>query len=234
MAKVYFVGAGPGSKELLTLKAYELIKRAKVIIYDRLVSEEIRELFPKEALKVCVGEDRFKVLVKYATSYGQVVRLKAGDPAIFSRLWEEVEYLRKFSIDFEIVPGISALQLPQLYGIPITLRGVSSSFLVCTAVREGGEETDFKELTKVQTLIIFMGAKRKEKIARELIEGGREGDERVCFIEKGSRREERVIFSTLKEVSEGKVDISPPALMIVGKVLDYASKSSFYKALAKT
>ena len=141
--KVFLVGAGPGDPSLITLRAVELIKKADVVLYDRLVSKKILSMIPKKAEAVYVGRavgDDFKhqnhtnaLMVKYAKIKRNIVRLKGGDPIIFGRGGEEAEYLKKHKIQFEIVPGItSGIGSATYAGIPLTHRNFASSVVFVT------------------------------------------------------------------------------------------------------
>lgn len=152
MGKVYLVGAGPGDIELLTLKAYRLISSADVILYDRLVNPEVLLLTRPDCELVYVGKEDGKhtieqekineLLLQYAHTREIVVRLKGGDPFVFGRGGEEALFLAQHGIDFEIVPGISsAIAVPAYAGIPLTFRGISSSFAVITGHEDPKRKT---------------------------------------------------------------------------------------------
>jgi len=155
MAKVYLVGAGPGDPELLTLKALRLIKSADVILYDRLINQEILLFAKPDCELVYVGKEDGKhtieqekineLLLRYAHTKEVVVRLKGGDPFIFGRGGEEALFLVEHGIEFEVVPGVSSFySVPAYAGIPITFRGISSSFAVIT-----GHEDPRKEKSNI-------------------------------------------------------------------------------------
>ena len=234
MGKVYIVGAGPGDPELLTLKAYRLLKEADVILYDRLVNEEILSLRKKDCKLVYVGkedgkhtipqEEINKLLLLYAKAYRVVVRLKGGDPFIFGRGGEEASFLEKMGVPYELVPGVSSFYaVPEYAGIPLTYRGVSSSFAVVTGHETVGKQkfVDWKAFKDVDTLVILMGVKNRQKIAKALIEAGRNPFEPVAFIEKGTTENQRVVISTLREVAQNPPEVYPPAVMVVGEVVRF-------------
>lgn len=237
MGKVYIVGAGPGDPDLLTLKAVKVLSQADVILYDRLVNEDILN-FKKENCKlIYVGkedgkhtipqEEINKLLLFYAKVYKTVVRLKGGDPFIFGRGGEEALFLEKNQIPYEIIPGISSFySVPEYAGIPLTFRGISSSFAVVTGHETVGKQryVNWKAFKDVDTLVILMGVKNRQKIAKALIEAGRNPYEPVAFIEKGTTEEQRVIISTLKEVAQNPPDVNPPAVFVVGKVVELHEK----------
>lgn len=198
MGKVYLVGAGPGDIELLTLKAYRLISSADVILYDRLVNPEVLLLtrpdcelvyVGKEDRKHTIGQEKInELLLQYAHTREIVVRLKGGDPFVFGRGGEEALFLAQHGIDFEIVPGISsAIAVPAYAGIPLTFRGISSSFAVITGhedPKKKNSSIDWESLKGINTLVFLMAVSNRQEIARRLIEVGREPDEPTAFVER--------------------------------------------------
>ena len=196
MGKVYIVGAGPGDPELLTLKALRLIKSADVILYDRLINQEILLFAKPDCELVYVGKEDGKhtieqekineLLLKYAHTREVVVRLKGGDPFIFGRGGEEALFLAEHGIEFEVVPGVSSFySVPAYAGIPITFRGISSSFAVITGHEDPRKERssiDWESLKGINTLIVLMGVSRRKEIARRLIEIGRDPKAPVAFL----------------------------------------------------
>ncbi len=233
MGKVYLVGAGPGDVELLTVKAVRVITSAKVILYDRLVNESILELAPKDCKLVYVGKSDGKhtlpqeeinaLLVKFASLYPVVVRLKGGDPFIFGRGAEEALYLSERGIEFEVVPGVSSFYaVPAYAGISITFRKLSSSFAVVTGHEATGKEKsiDWKAFKDIDTVVVLMGVRNRSFICRELISAGRDPSEPVAFIERGTTPSQRVIISNLREVATSPPQVNPPAVMVIGKVVE--------------
>jgi uroporphyrin-III C-methyltransferase len=233
MGKVYIVGAGPGDVELLTLKTYKLIKSADVILYDRLINQEILSLAKPDCELVYVGKEDGKhtveqekineLLLRYAYTKDIVVRLKGGDPFVFGRGGEETLFLAQHSVEFEVVPGVSsAIAVPACAGIPLTFRGVSSSFAVITGhedPRKERSDIDWESLKGINTLVFLMVVKNRREIAKKLIEVGRNPEEPVAFIERGTTHEQRIVISSLLEVSQSPPEVSPPAVMVVGKVV---------------
>ena len=234
-SKVYLVGAGPGAVDLLTLKAFNLIKKADVLVYDRLVSDEIMELVGPHTLKHYVGkqesehtlpqEEINKLLVLYSKKYKTVVRLKGGDPFVFGRGGEEVIELLNNGVSFEVVPGISSSVASLTYaGIPITHRGVSNNFLVMTGhtcKKDNLDNVDWYGLKNVGTIVILMGIKAREYIARNLILSGRDKLTPVAFIEKATTPNQNVIISNLEDVAAGKTEVESPAVFVIGDVVNY-------------
>jgi len=232
MGKVYLVGAGPGDPDLLTLRAVKVLSEADVILYDRLVNEEVLSFARTGCKLVYVGKEEGKhtlpqeeinrLLVFYASTYRKVVRLKGGDPFVFGRGGEEAVYLRKHRIPYEVVPGVSSVYaVPAYAGIPITFRGIASSFAVVTGHECTGKEksVNWRSFGGIDTLVILMGVKNRQRIARELMEGGRDPDEPVAFIEMGTTKDQRVILSTLRSVAEDPPEVRPPAVIVVGEVV---------------
>ena len=232
MGKVYLVGAGPGDPELLTLKAVKVISRADVILYDRLVSGEVLRYARPGCRLVYVGKEEGRhalpqeeinsLLVYYARIFEVVVRLKGGDPFIFGRGGEEALYLEEMEVPYEIVPGVSsAYAVPACAGIPLTFRGIASSFAVITGHECAGKErkVNWRSFGDIDTLVILMGVRNRQRIARELLEAGRDPEEPVAFVEKGTTDEQRVVVSTLGEVAENPPEVRPPAVMVVGEVV---------------
>ena len=238
MGKVYLIGAGPGDPELLTLKALRLIKSADVILYDRLINQEILLFAKPECELVYVGKEDGKhtieqekineLLLRYAHTKEVVVRLKGGDPFIFGRGGEEALFLAEHGVEFEVVPGVSSFySVPAYAGIPITFRGISSSFAVITGHEDPRKEKsniDWESLKGINTLIVLMGVSRRKEIAKRLIEVGRDPKEPVVFIENGTTEKQKVILTDLYELSTNPPEVSPPAIMVVGHVVRLREK----------
>ncbi|NMJ87053.1 MAG: uroporphyrinogen-III C-methyltransferase [Thaumarchaeota archaeon] len=239
--KVYIVGAGPGDPGLLTLKALDLIKTTDIVLYDRLVSDQILDIIPNNVKKEYVGRnvgDNYthqnetnNMMVKHAKEGKNVVRLKGGDPFIFGRGGEEAEFLREKGIDFVLVPGItSAVASPAYAGIPLTHRSLSSSVAIVTGhedVQKDKLVVKWKELTNaVDTIVILMGMGRLEQIVNELISGGARNNTKVAIIESGTTEGQKILFGNLGNiVSKVKnSSIKPPTIIVIGKVVSLAEK----------
>jgi len=237
--KLYIVGAGPGDPALLTLKAHELLTQyADIVIYDRLIPQELLDLIPDNVEKVYAGksckkhhmtqEDINKELVKYANDGKKVVRLKGGDPFIFGRGGEEAEYLKKNDIDFEVVPGISAASgISSYLGIPLTHRGVASGVRFITGHKQKGEEVrlDWKSLADPETtLVIYMGLTNLDDTCKNLIKSGLPSDTPAIAIENGTLNVEKRCISDLENLADEvkKQDFAPPTIVIIGKVVQIA------------
>lgn len=216
--RVYFVGAGPGDPELLTVKALELMKRADVVIYDSLVTKEIVQFIPESVRKIGIRksprakglslQEMCSLMIAYTNSGETVVRLKSGDPLIFGRTWEEIEYLKNAGIEYEIVPGItSALSSAALAGVPLTDRRFSSSFAVVTGHEAKGKSTgsiDWNTLAKsVDTLVVLMGVSTVKEYSRKLLDAGVEPSAVVTVVSNASRIDQKIFRTTLEEVKEG-------------------------------
>lgn len=231
MPKAYIVGAGPGDPGLITVRALQILQSAEVVLYDRLVSEQVLQLIPESAERVYAGKVQgeqaevqefiARMLIEYAKAGRRVVRLKGGDPLVFGRGAEEWRLLREAGVEVEVVPGVSsATSLPGLAGIPPTFRGIADGFAVVTGhLRDEADRIDWSKYAAVDTLIILMGVRTRVEIARELIRHGRPAGQPVAFIEKGATPEERVVVATLAEVAEGLVQVENPAVLIAGEVV---------------
>lgn len=231
MGKVYLVGAGPGDPELLTLKALRVLQQADVVLFDRLVSQELLALLPPAAERVYVGKEVgnqqgrqgwiIDLLASYAHQGKTVVRLKGGDPLVFGRGGEEWQALRKQGVEVELVPGItSAVGVPGRAGIPLTFRGIASAFAVVTGHCQEGHVQDWSAYARVETLVVLMGVGRRQAIAQALIAAGRDAEEPVAFIERGTTPSERVIVATLAMVADGVVQVTAPAVWVIGAVVN--------------
>lgn len=243
--KVFLVGAGPGDQGLLTIKAVELLRKADVVIYDRLVSKSILELIPKRAKKIYVGKSSGKhelpqekineLMINTALDGKKVVRLKGGDPFLFGRGGEEAEALADNHIDFEVVPGVtSALVAPAYAGIPLTHRTYSSSVAIVTGHRAKNAETvvNWSKLAgSVDTIVILMGVESLESTANKLMEGGLNTNTPVAIIEWGTLKRQRSLIGKLgtiaKEAKERNV--KPPAVIVIGEVVNLGRKLSWFK-----
>jgi uroporphyrinogen III methyltransferase/synthase len=224
--KVYLVGAGPGDPGLITARGLDVLRRADLVAYDRLIPHELLDGAPASAERVFVGRspgeparDQASVdalLVDAARSGRLVVRLKGGDPFVFGRGAEEAQALRNGGIDFEIVPGVSsAIAAPAYAGIPVTQRGVARSFVVLTA-HDATEDLD-----RPDTVVLLMGVAALRLTARKLIEGGRDPNEPAAIIEWATTPRQRTIVGTLETIATlaDNAGVQAPATAIVGNVV---------------
>ncbi len=230
--KVYIVGAGPGDKSLLTLKAYRLIRKAEVLIYDYLISEDIIRLAKKDCMLInhkrnSTSLERLETfksaVLKFYTKKGPIVRLHTGDPMLFGMGNEEVIFLKEQGINFEVVPGItSALGVPSSVGIPITSRGISSSVVIFNGHPISQNEIDWGSLARINgTLIALMGVSNASNIASNLINSGLDPHVPVCVISDGTLKTQRVSVGALQELGEliARDGIRSPAVIVIGNVV---------------
>ena len=230
---VKIVGAGPGDADLLTLKAFKAIKNANVILYDALIGKDILEYASSTSELVYVGkrasehsysqEEINKLIVDYAYNYGNVVRLKGGDPYIFGRGHEEYEYVTSFGIEVEVIPGISsAIAVPELSNIPLTKRGVSESFWVLTATDKTGVlSKDIKQAVQSDaTVVVLMGVGKLNQIV-SLYQQNSKGDTPVAIIQNGSLKSSKTVVGKINSIiqiaKEGKV--GTPGIIVIGEVV---------------
>ncbi|WP_026898900.1 uroporphyrinogen-III C-methyltransferase [Daejeonella oryzae] len=231
--RITLVGAGPGDPDLITLKAIKALKSADVVLYDALVNDELLEFAPAEATRVFVGkrsgdhsysQDAVnRLMIDYALNYGHVVRLKGGDPFVFGRGFEELDFAASYSIAAEVIPGVSSsIAVPGLQGIPVTHRGLSESFWVVTGTTSSGKVSqDVYEAAKSRaTVIVLMGIKKLAEIA-EIFKA--EGKQRlpVAVIQNGSMEGEKIAVATVDTIVETARDknIDSPAIIIFGDVV---------------
>jgi uroporphyrin-III C-methyltransferase len=236
--KLTMVGAGPGDPELITLKGTKVLAAADVVLYDALVNEALLEYCRSDAVKIYVGKrvgdhkysqaEINELIVRYAFSHGHVVRLKGGDPFVFGRGMEELEFAESFGIETEIIPGISsAVAVPSLQKIPLTARGVAESFWVITGTtRFGNISPDIALAAKSSaTVIILMGTRKLREIVTIFCRNGKGGTP-VAIIQNGSLPEEKICVGnvdTIESISI-KEQIGAPAIIVIGDVVKALKK----------
>ena len=226
---VYLVGAGPGDPGLITVRGAEVLARAGVVVYDRLSVASLLDLAPPGAERISVGKAPGRpslpqaeinaLLVERGKAGEEVVRLKGGDPFLFARGGEEAGALRAAGVPFEIVPGItSAMAVPAYAGVPVTQRGLASSFTVVTGQEgEAGVPVDWEAVARVGgTVAVLMGVAKREEIARRLMAGGLPPDTAVAAITWGTRPEQRTCRTTLGRLAGEPIE--SPAVMLIGAV----------------
>jgi uroporphyrin-III C-methyltransferase len=225
---VAIVGAGPGDPGLVTVKALRLVQECEVLVYDRLVSDEL-VLEAVGAARISrdgLGQEEVnELLVHHGRRGRRVVRLKGGDPFVFGRGFEEVEALAAAGVPYEVVPGVSTLTaLPGLAGIPLTSREIAQQVTVLTGTNADGSELDYPRLAATPgTLVIFMGLRRLEQIADGLILAGRSVDEGAAVVSRVSLPGTEVRVATLGTVAAAARGLRSPAVAVVGDVVHHAS-----------
>ena len=238
--KVYLVGAGPGDPELMTLKAKRLLSEADVVLFDRLLSPMMLDGVKGELIDVGKSSGSHKLtqeginalLIEKAEEGKMVVRLKGGDPYLFGRGGEEALALRQRGIPVEVVPGVtSAIAAPELAGIPVTHRGVTSALTIVTGHEEPGKDSplDWSALARLGgTLVVLMGVSRLEQNVSALVAAGRSAQTPAAIVEKGGWPEQKLVTGTLSNIVElsRKALIEPPAILVVGDVVRLSASLS--------
>jgi len=228
------VGAGPGDPELITIKGLKAIQKADVILYDALASKELLEQARPDCKLVYVGKRKGKkefsqdeinqLIVFYATRYGHVVRLKGGDPNVFGRGHEELEYAARRGVTIQVVPGVSSsIAAPSAAGIPITKRGVNESFWVVTGTLSSGELSNdiYLAAQSSATVIVLMGMSHLNTIT-SIFQDSRSPFEPIAIIQNATLPEQKVVTGTMMNIHQQVLenDISSPAVIVIGKVVN--------------
>jgi uroporphyrin-III C-methyltransferase len=236
---VTLVGAGPGDPGLITVKGLEALRGADVVVFDRLVAAELVAQARAGAECIDVGKTPGRhtmpqaainaLLIDRARRGLAVVRLKGGDPFLFGRGGEEVQALDEAGIPNEVIPGVtSALAVPAAAGIPVTLRGISSSVSIVTGHAGAAVSRE------ADTLVILMGVAQLAATTASLIAGGRSASTPAAVIESGTTTRQRVVTGTLKTIARRCADaeVRPPAVIVVGEVAAKADSSSMKERIA--
>ncbi len=242
---VSLVGAGPGDPDLLTIKALKRIQSADVVVYDRLVSQEILDLIPVGISRITVGKvpgnhcvpqsEINDMLIQLANSGHNVVRLKGGDPYLFGRGSEEALLLKKHHIPFEIVPGITAASGGSAYGgIPLTHRGLSRGVKFITGHFKNNEplEINWKSAADPETtLVIYMGLANIGKISRQLIKHGLSAQTPVAVIEQATSLKQQKLVTTLSNIEQSiaQAGLQAPVMIIIGKVVSLHEQLDWFQ-----
>lgn len=242
---VYITGVGPGDFGLLTLKALECIKKADVLVYDRLISDKILHFARSGTELIYVGkkadyhampqEEISRLLVQKALEGKIVTRVKGGDPFLFGRGGEEAECLAEYGVDFEIIPGVTAaISVPAYAGIPVTHRDCCSSLHIITG-HERPDKTDsaidYSILAKLEgTLVFMMGVENLANICNNLIQYGKSKSTPVAVIASGTTSRQQVVTGKLDNIMELVLNagIKPPAVTVIGEVVNLRERLNWF------
>ena len=242
--KVYIAGAGCGNEGLITVKLKSVMEKAECIIYDRLVNESILQYVKPDAELIYMGKENVEggelqkkineIIVEKSREGLTVLRLKGGDPFVFGRGGEEIEALIAENIDFEVIPGISsAIAVPAYAGIPVTHRGINTSFHVFTGhMKKDGIEHDYETVAKLEgTLVFLMGLGNLEKITENLIKHGKMPETPVAVIKNGTTAKQETYIGTLGTIA-GIVrenNVKAPVIIIIGEVVNLREKMKWFE-----
>jgi uroporphyrinogen III methyltransferase/synthase len=245
--RVYLVGAGPGDPGLMTVRGLAVLRRAEVVVYDRLVNPVLLDEAPETARRIFAGKHPGAhclpqalinaLLIEHARQGRVVVRLKGGDPFVFGRGGEEALALADAGIPFEVVPGVSAaVAVPAYAGIPLTHRGLGSSFAVVTGHEDpdkGVTAVDWARLaTAVDTIVVLMGGKSLPRIVTELVAHGRSAATPVALIRWGTTDAQETVIGTLADIvaRAARARLDPPVLAVIGDVVRLRERLQWFEA----
>jgi len=242
--KVTLIGAGPGDPDLITVKGVKALKKADVILYDALINRELLEYAQTNAKLIFVGKRKDfhrysqdeinELIVKNAFEFGNVVRLKGGDPFIFGRGSEEVEYIESFGIETEVISGISSsMAVPGSQGISLTKRGVAESFWVITGTTSERKLSQdvYLAAQSTATVVILMGMSKLNEIV-SIFQQFEKGDIPTAIIQNGTTKNEKLGLGTIDSIVEvvERKELSAPAIIVIGEVVKKSNKlKSFYE-----
>ena len=245
MNKVYLVGAGPGDPGLITVRGRQILREADVVIYDYLVDKRLLEETKEGVELICcdtLGKKRYsdgflrhnekvnRLVAKKAKEGKSVIRLKNGDPSIFSRTSQELEPLVKEKIEFEIVPGVTAASVEScLSGIPLTDRRYASTCVFATGHEDPSKvksSLDWEALAKSGTMVLYMAVENLPKITKALIKAGKGPGTPAAIIQDASLLTQKVLRGTLSDIAKKakQKKIMPPAIIIIGEVAKFESR----------
>ncbi|WP_299124925.1 uroporphyrinogen-III C-methyltransferase [uncultured Tenacibaculum sp.] len=248
LPKLTVVGAGPGDVELITLKAINTLKQADVVLYDALVNNDLLKYVNPNAEIIFVGKRRGcyryqqeqinELIVARGHSHGHVVRLKGGDPFIFGRGAEEMEYAAKFGLQTDVVPGVSSsLAVPAYQNIPLTKRGSSESFWVITGTTKKHQiSSDVALAAKSNaTVVILMGMGKLSEII-QLFQKEKKHDLPVAIIQNGTTPQEKIGIGTVNTIEQvvAKNKLSNPAIIVLGEVVKHRAELQLVQSQIKT
>ena len=245
IGKAYLVGAGPGRADLITVRGLRLLREADVVLYDRLIPQELLAEAPPAAEKIFVGkreghhllpQPQISRLIAARVEEGkQVVRLKGGDPFVFGRGGEEALYLARAGVPFEVVPGVTSAVAALTYaGIPITHRGLATGFAVVTgheAPDKPSSTTDWAAVARMPTIVLLMAVRRICVIAETLVAAGRAPETPVAAISWATTDCQRVVRGTLKTIAAdiAAARLETPAVFVIGQVATLAEQLSWFE-----
>ncbi|WP_203362647.1 uroporphyrinogen-III C-methyltransferase [Bacillus sp. REN10] len=245
MGKVWLVGAGPGDPDLITVKGLRALQNADVILYDRLINEDLLQYAKEGAELIFCGklpnhhhlqQDTINHLLVFHAKKGKnVTRLKGGDPFVFGRGGEEAEFLVKYAIPFEVIPGItSGIAAPAYAGIPVTHRNYSASFAIVTGHRQEGEQEEIKwaALAKgIDTLAIYMGVKNLSYIQKQLLTHGKSADTPAALIHWGTTAVQQTVTGTLGTITDvaQTAAIKNPSMIVIGNVVKLREQIQWFQ-----
>ncbi len=229
---LFVVGAGPGDPELLTIKAYKALQAANVILYDNLANRELLSIAPSDCRMIYVGKKPYEgytpqetihhLIKENAFKYGNVVRLKGGDPFIFGRGFEEILFARKNGIETTYIPGISSMQASGFSDIPLTHRGISESIWIITGTKKDQSlSSDLKIAAKSRaTVVIYMGMRKLEEIASTYTKLGKE-DTPAAIIQHASLPHQKRISCSVGDLPQAAINagLSHPSIIVIGDVV---------------
>lgn len=236
--KVTLVGAGPGDPELITLKGVLALNKADVVLYDALIDPVLLNHAPEKALKIFVGkrngskqnpqQETNQLCVHYAQKHGHVVRLKGGDPFVFGRGAEELDYIHQFDIKTEVIPGISSsVAVPASAGIAVTKRGVSESFWVITGTTSAGKLSNDLLLAAQSsaTVVLLMGTRKLPEIVQVYRHLGLD-EKPIAIIQSGTTKDQKTVAGTVADIEWKAKDsgVGSPAVIVVGEVVRESPK----------
>lgn len=241
--KVTLIGAGPGDPDLITVKGVKALKKAKVVLYDALINRELLE-YASNAEKIFVGKRKGyhrysqdeinELIVKSAFEFGDAVRLKGGDPFVFGRGSEEVEYIESFGIETEVIPGISSsMAVPASQGISLTKRGVAESFWVITGTTSERKLSNdvYLAAQSTATIVILMGMSKLPEIV-SIFKKFNKNNMPTAIIQNGTTKSEKLGLGTIDTIEDVVVEkqLSSPAIIVIGEVVKESNKlRAFYE-----
>jgi uroporphyrin-III C-methyltransferase len=236
---VALVGAGPGDPGLITVRGLGLLRACDVVVYDRLVSEELVAQAPADALRLCrdgLAQDVVERLLVELGRDHDVVRLKGGDPFVFGRGGEEALALEAAGVPYEVVPGVSSVSaVPGAAGIPVTLRGVSDRVTLATGHAADGGEPDYAALVRAGgTLVLFMVLGRLDRVAAGLVGAGLAPSTPAAVVSRGTLPDQVSVTAPVGEIAAAAEGLPGPALLVVGDVVALAGRSAPPRELVRS